>query len=97
MSSAHHERKARNTFNSGGVLRPRPLKGSGSSVVLDALSCNLRLILKHSDSKFNENKKNIICYFYLYLLLINQNLEGARAYCAPSGSATVDYVEGSCW
>ena len=54
MSSAHHERKARNPFNSGGVLRPRPLKGTGSSVVLDALSCNLRLILKHSDSKLNK-------------------------------------------
>ena len=33
-----------------------PLKGTGSSKVLDALSCYLRLILKHSDLKLNKKK-----------------------------------------
>ena len=80
MCSAHHEREARNLFNSAGVHMQFPLdmlEGSGSSKDLDALSCYLGLILKHSDTKLNEEKNRV-----------DQNLEGARACCAPSESVT---------
>ena len=49
MSSAHHEREALNPFNLGGVHRAR-LKALEALDGLDALSCYLRLILKHSDT-----------------------------------------------
>ena len=42
--------------NSAGV--EGPLKGIGSSKILDALSWYLRLIWKHSDTKLNKKKKN---------------------------------------
>ena len=52
MSSAHQEREARNRFNSAVVHRAAgpEVKGTGSSKVLDALSCYLRirLILVHN-------------------------------------------------
>ena len=48
-------------------------KGPGSSRVLDALPCYLSLILKHSDT--NLDVKHIV----------DQNLTGARACCAPLG------------
>ena len=50
MRSAHHERKARNPFNSGGIHGVR-LKSTGRIMVLNALSCYLGLIFKHSDTK----------------------------------------------
>ena len=57
-----------------GTIGPE-VKGTGSSKpkVLDALSCYLRLIFKHSDTTLNKRKHG------------RSNLEGARA----SGSATV--------
>ena len=45
--------------------------GRGTSRVLDALSCYLSLIFKHSDTKLD--LKNIV----------DQNFEGARTCCAP--------------
>ena len=50
-----------------------PLKGTGRFMELDALSCYLSLILKHSDTKMR--RKNPI---------VSQHLEGARTCCAPA-------------
>ena len=66
MCSAHHEREARNPFNSARVCIGPEVKGTGGSKNLDASSFYLRLILKHSDTKLN--KKHIV----------DQNLEGVR-------------------
>ena len=70
MCSAHTSAKHGVPLIRPGSIGPE-LKGTGSSEVLDALSCYLRLILKHSDTKLN--KKNIVDHI----------LEGARPCCAP--------------
>ena len=72
MSSAHHERKhARNAFNSSGVHNRARLKALEALWILDALSCYSRLSLKNSDTRLNKKK------------IVDQNLEGALACCAP--------------
>ena len=70
MSNAHHERKARNPFNSGpGPYGP--LKGTGSFVVFDPLSYYFEAYIKTFSYKTKTKNK------------IDQNLEGVRACCAP--------------
>ena len=78
--STQHTSRARSPFN----IWPGsegPLKGPRSSRVLDALSCYLSLILKHSDTKLGRKKK----------IIVDHNLEGSRGACCnapPPGSAT---------
>ena len=50
---AQYEREAPTSLTAG---VQGPLKGHGSSEVLDALSCYLSLIFKHSDTKWNTEK-----------------------------------------
>ena len=55
MFSAHHGAMHGIPLIRPGSIGPED-KGTGSSKVLDTLSCYLRLILKHSDTKLNKKK-----------------------------------------
>ena len=74
-----------------------PLKDSGSSRVLDALSCYLSFILKHSDTKWQKKRKRtsiffffFFFYYYYFFFFFFFFLGGGGCMSAspPSGSAT---------
>ena len=81
-SAQYHEREARNLFNLAGIHRARLTR---SSKILDALSCSLRLILKHSDTKLKKKKTNIVD---------QKNVEGGGGpLTLHSGSATGYFMQ----
>ena len=66
---AHQDHQARSPLTIG---VQGPYAGPGSSSVLEAFSCYLSLILKHSVTKGDKK------------VTVDQNLEGAPAFCAPA-------------